>query len=377
LTDGGSYVQPHLQGLLLSEIFGPELTIILAVVNGLLINTAAQFMVGGFVFLAFSGFDVLLAIWRIWLVRKAAAASRLGKPTPTDMYLVAVICWWALQGAMAYTAMCTGKPVLQLLFGFTVLASMVPLCTVYYATPRYTMLLLCLCDLPATAGEMTIGNRWIVVALVQAPAFILACNTAIRRLHRMAVTLLEAEYLSEQRAERDSLTGLMNRAGLADILLGLEVRGTRFVLFYLDLDGFKAVNDTLGHPAGDALLQAVASRLQAMMRDSDTVARLGGDEFVVVTPNLGPAESTAFANRVIQRISDQEYALGAEGVARIGVSVGYACWPEDGPTLDLLRKHADSALYTAKKAGKGVHRRFAGPGIDLKEDLRVSPARLP
>jgi len=273
LTDGGSNVQPHIQGRLLSEIFSPRINtinIIVAVVNGLLINIAAQFMVGGFVFLAFIGIDVLVAVCRILLVRKAAAALRMGKPTPTDMYLVAVICWWVLQGAMTYMAMCTDKPVLQLLFGFTVVAALVPLCTMCYPTPRYAMMLLYLCDLPTTAGEMTIGNHWILVALIQTPGFILACNTALWRLHRMAVTLLEAEYVSEQRAKRDALTGLLNRAGLADVLLGLEARGTLFVLFYLDLDGFKAVNDSLGRPAGDVLLQAVAARLQATMRDSDT-----------------------------------------------------------------------------------------------------------
>jgi diguanylate cyclase (GGDEF)-like protein len=222
------------------------------------------------------------------------------------------------------------------------------------------MLLVCVCEFPLVVGELMTGNRWMLVTLLQTPGLIVGCISVIRRLHRMALALLVAEHFSQQRAERDPLTGLLNRAGLEDVLLGLEAAGTRFVLFYLDLDGFKAVNDTLGHPVGDALLKAVALQLLSSIRTFDSVARLGGDEFVIVVPNMLPAAGSDMAASVIRRITDQEYLIGPECVAHIGISVGYACWPDDGPTLDLLRNHADAALYEAKRAGKGLQRRFAG-----------------
>jgi len=370
-------VQPHIRDQLLSEIFASQGAVMMGILNGLIFNTMAECLAGGFVFLGFIALEIGLAICRIFVVRTGGAASAMGKPTPTDMYLLTAICWCALQGAMAFAAMCTGNAVLEVLSASATIGLIGPICARNYPAPRYAMLLVCLCELPLLAGELMTGERWMVVGLLMTPGLMLGCVSVIQRLHRMSVALLEAEYASQQRADRDMLTGLLNRAGLANVLLGLEAARTRFVMFYLDLDGFKSVNDTLGHPAGDVLLQAVAVRLQAMMGESDTVARLGGDEFVVVTPSLGPAESAAFAGGIIRRITDQDYSLGAKGDARVGLSIGYACWPEDGPTLELLQNHADFALYESKKAGKGVHRRFAGPGIDLTEDLRVSPARLP
>jgi diguanylate cyclase (GGDEF)-like protein len=371
LTAGGANVPPHIRLLLLSEIFTSQSAVILGVLNGLFVNTVAQYLTGGFLFAGFIIIDVGLAICRVWVVRRGAAASRRGKPTPTDMYLITAICWCSLQGAIGFAAIRTGKTVLMMLGLYTAVGVIGPISARNYPAPRYALLLVCLCDFPPITALLMTGNRWMIVMIPPTLLLIPGCLSVIRRLHAMAVALLEADYVSQQRAARDTLTGLLNRAGFTDALLGLEAAATPFVIFYLDLDGFKAVNDTLGHPAGDALLQAVGARLQATMRDSDTLARLGGDEFVIVTPNLGPAESANFASRIIRRISDEEYALGAEGVARLGVSVGYACWPEDGPTLDLLRKHADLALYGAKKAGKGVHRRFLARDIaGTKADLR-------
>ncbi len=363
LTAGGRDVPPHIRGQLMSEIFASQNAVIMGVLNALLFNAVAQYLAGGVVFIVFIALDIGLAGFRLLVVRRGAAAARLGRPTPTDTYLVTAICWVALQGAMVFEAMRSRDNVLEVLAACTATGLIGPICARNYPAPRYALLLVCLCDLPFVAGALLTGNPWMAVVALEMPLLILSSLSVVRRLHSMAVALLEAEFLSDQRAARDPLTGLLNRGGLADVLVGLEAKGTRFVLFYLDLDGFKAVNDTLGHPAGDALLQAVALRLQASMRQADTVARLGGDEFVIVAPNLRPGASDALAASVIRRITDQDYPVGPGGLARIGVSVGYARWPEDGPALEVLRTHADLALYEAKNAGKGVHRRYVGAGV--------------
>jgi hypothetical protein len=113
LTAGGANVPPHIRDLLLSEIFTSQSAVIMGILNGLIFNAVAQYLTGGFVFVCFFILEVGLAISRLWVVRKIAAASVTGKSTPTDMYLLTAIFWCALQGAMAFAAMRTGNIVLQ------------------------------------------------------------------------------------------------------------------------------------------------------------------------------------------------------------------------------------------------------------------------
>jgi diguanylate cyclase (GGDEF)-like protein/hemerythrin-like metal-binding protein len=157
-------------------------------------------------------------------------------------------------------------------------------------------------------------------------------------------------------AYSDPLTSLGNRAMFSDRLRAamLTTRHTArsFAVLVLDLDGFKMVNDRHGHAVGDLVLQRIAARLLASMRDTDTVARLGGDEFAVLLPTLrirGDAMTTA--ERVV-RLARQPVALEDFQVS-IGASVGIAICPEHGGTVDLLIAAADRALYVAKRRGRG------------------------
>jgi diguanylate cyclase (GGDEF)-like protein len=134
-------------------------------------------------------------------------------------------------------------------------------------------------------------------------------------------------------------------------------RGQGLALHCLDLDQFKAVNDTLGHPVGDALLQAVAARLLERTRASDTVARLGGDEFAVVqTPIERAADAANFAERLIAMLDEPFVVAGHQII--IGTSIGIAVAPQDAEDADQLLKCADLALYRAKAEGRAVYRLF-------------------
>jgi len=169
--------------------------------------------------------------------------------------------------------------------------------------------------------------------------------------------------LTEERIRRiahhDSLTGLPNRLLFNDRLdqsISLAKRDSRrFALLYLDLDRFKAVNDTLGHTAGDALLQAAAARIRAEVRESDTVARIGGDEFAVILPDLaGREEAQTVARKIIAALAPP-FLLGGQGQhAAIGASIGIALYPADGQDADTLVNAADAAMYAAKQAGSGL-----------------------
>lgn len=159
-------------------------------------------------------------------------------------------------------------------------------------------------------------------------------------------------------ALHDELTGLPNRHLLSEQLVQIMARAEReehtLALFFLDLDGFKAVNDQLGHGAGDDVLRHVAKTLQSLLRKSDTVARLGGDEFVLLIDNpLNQGEVEHLAERLIQTLNQPMRILEQE--VCIGASIGIAMLAHHRDSAEQLMRHADSAMYAAKMAGKNKY----------------------
>ena len=194
----------------------------------------------------------------------------------------------------------------------------------------------------------------------------------------------QSEVKIEYMAHHDSLTDLANRVLLNERLeqaLGHRIHREEIVaVHHLDLDHFKAVNDTFGHLAGDKLLKIVAGRLRGLVRDTDTIARMGGDEFVIVQgPIRDPAEATSLAQRIIALISEPYDIDGHQAI--IGASIGIAVGPSDGLRPDKLLRNADLALYRAKGDGRGQFR-FFEPAMDqqmqarriLEQDLRKALA---
>lgn len=194
------------------------------------------------------------------------------------------------------------------------------------------------------------------------PAYALE-HDALAEATKLAAIAIEQQQLTEQlawQAHHDTLTGLPNRALLMDRLQqsiarnGREGRGVAVIL--LDLDDFKVVNDSLGHGAGDNLLQEMGERLARCTRSGDTVARLGGDEFVLVLPNANAEVATRVADKVLDvlrapvRIYDQEVAITP--------SLGVTLFPDDGDTPEALLQAADTAMYAAKHAGRDCYRFF-------------------
>lgn len=168
-----------------------------------------------------------------------------------------------------------------------------------------------------------------------------------------------AEEKLTQLALYDQLTGLPNRTMFYERLASLmpQARRTKseMALLFIDLDGFKVVNDTLGHGAGDQLLQEVGKRLRASIRESDTAARMGGDEFTVILNNLQNSEQTiSIAEKIISTINQPMQLNGSN--CKVGASIGIAIYPNHaGNAQDLIRA-ADSAMYHAKASGKNTYR---------------------
>jgi diguanylate cyclase (GGDEF)-like protein len=176
---------------------------------------------------------------------------------------------------------------------------------------------------------------------------------AVRTLAASIAHLDEAQRAEEHNAMHDALTGLPNRRYLSEwlttALAGADRAGRELLLLYFDLDGFKAVNDRLGHEAGDRVLQVTASRLRAILRTSDFVARLGGDEFVAALPDIGePPALTGLVERIEQCLGEAALPELADGA--VTASIGRAIFPRDGNSVAMLLAAADRAMYTIKEA---------------------------
>ena len=187
-------------------------------------------------------------------------------------------------------------------------------------------------------------------------------NGAVMVLHDVTETMALAERMARL-AQYDALTDLPNRVLLQDRArqaLALARReGKSLAVMYIDLDGFKQVNDRLGHDLGDELLVQFARRMQAAVRQSDTVCRQGGDEFVVLLPGLdGPQQSTAVARKVLA-VCQAPFDLQGHEV-RVGLSAGLALFPQHGSAFEELARHADTAMYAAKRSGRMQVRCYAG-----------------
>lgn len=160
-------------------------------------------------------------------------------------------------------------------------------------------------------------------------------------------------------AERDSLTGLYNRhrfqEALSQMLAEAQRRELRGALLFFDLDGFKYINDTHGHRAGDAVLVRVASTVSTLVRRHEIFSRLGGDEFAVLAPNASEEDASRLAERIVQAISEIPFHYGGHPL-QLTASLGLALYPQHGDDAEELISHADVAMYQAKDAGKNAWR---------------------
>jgi len=199
------------------------------------------------------------------------------------------------------------------------------------------------------------GQYFIVEALLVALVTALSLET-VRHLYRSSVEQLTARHDLAYLVRKDVLTGLPNRLLLRerfDSSIKTSIAShSSMALHFLDLDGFKSVNDKYGHPVGDRLLCEVGLRLAGAVRSKDTVARLGGDEFVVIQEGINhDDEAKMLARRVIKQLS-QPYLIDGHSL-EISASIGIAIAPHDGTDFDELANRADAALYWSKREGKG------------------------
>ncbi|MEP9348818.1 EAL domain-containing protein [Xanthobacter sp. KR7-225] len=230
-----------------------------------------------------------------------------------------------------------------------------------------------------TADGGIVGIRTDVTELKAALAELAEANTratrAVAEAQRQNIALMERESRIRFLAHHDDLTGLPNRIlfreRVADALQSAIDQGTQMALLYLDLDRFKDVNDTLGHPVGDALLRAASERLVTCVSTPELVARLSGDEFAVISlAPRQPEAAVALSARIIELLA-RPYLVRGHSIS-ISVSVGISVAPAAGTDADTLLQHADLALYQAKASGRGTLCVFAPEmGVHLRARLEM------
>jgi len=219
-------------------------------------------------------------------------------------------------------------------------------------------------------GTSGMDSRWLGLVVATLALGLLAITTIllvydshlesnVRRYNKM---LEHANAQLQHAATHDALTGLPNRVLLADrmgqAIAGAARHEVRFAVLVVDLDRFKAINDSLGHIAGDELLQEVSRRLSSLLRKEDTLARLGGDEFVLLVQDVSsPQDAEVVARKVLSQVSMPVHLAGLD--VHISPSVGICLCPDDGVDSETLLQHADAAMYHAKKKGRNTFQFFA------------------
>ena len=224
---------------------------------------------------------------------------------------------------------------------------------------------------PASAVALATPDSTYIAAGALLLLFLFGCIQSMMRNYHIATTEITTRRTFATLARADALTGLENRLSLReafDDALAHPAHNSILAVHCLDLDRFKVVNDTYGHPVGDALLQAVSDRLRRLLRNGDVVARVGGDEFVLLQVSAQhEGEADLLARRIARAVSEPYAVLGHQ--LSIGTSVGYALRPKHGRDLDELIARADEALIRVKREGGGIA--LYKEGYALQETRRL------
>ncbi len=355
LVEPGPDVPENIRQALIASLFGTLPIFFGGVINTILVSAAVVIRQPKPLFIAWLCFEIALCISRFIVLVSAQRAAAAGRRTPTDISILLAVCWGFSVGLGTFLGLTCGDGVIATLTCLSAAAMVGGICFRNFGAPRMAAAMIVLSLGPLCLGTLFAGEPILLVVFLQIPFYLYSMSAAAFRLNRMMVTTMRAEQENAHRARHDALTGLSNRTGLTTAMsdrLNAKADGpARLALFYLDLDGFKTVNDTYGHAAGDRVLQMVADRLNGLVRGGDVTARLGGDEFVVLIEAIDPEAAMRFGERLISHIAGC-YDLGQRAEASVGVSVGIACAPDHGTDVATLLAAADAALYVAKSLGK-------------------------
>jgi diguanylate cyclase (GGDEF)-like protein len=301
--------------------------------------------------------SIILIAWR---AIHPALERRKGHAPPLVSIMISSGLAMASFGFGCAQSIATGDIALTTMAMSGTMGVLAGLATRWAALPRAAILTMLLSVLPPMVVLCTQGGAHILAAISMGFVMLsIAAFTVHNQEYLLAA--ITAEELHRRMAQTDHLTGLANRAELMHQMAaacatlpegGSPVRGRSFAVLYIDLDGFKAINDSHGHAAGDEVLQRVADCLRQVTGPDELVARIGGDEFVVMLWDGDALTARTVADEIIAAIS-REHLIGDGRALRVGCSVGVCIAPEQGRDPEVLLARADAALYEIKHQGKG------------------------
>ncbi|ABQ35151.1 diguanylate cyclase [Bradyrhizobium sp. BTAi1] len=359
LADPGYPVSPDDRLALIGELYGCWSVFAGGAINTVAVAAALALRTPTALFISWLALELVICLSRLIVMMIAYRRSRYKLTTPTDVHILLSVAWSASVGFGVGISLASGDWVAASLACISSAAMVGGICFRNFSAPRLVGTMI-LCSIgPVLPGVAISHEPLLFVMYLQMPVYFVAMTGAAFRLNKMLVAVMRAKTESDERALRDPLTGLSNRAGLIEALqrklAGKADADQRFAVLYLDLDGFKPVNDTFGHAAGDELLKIVGRTLRQVVSPADLIARIGGDEFVVLVSDPSIDHALALGERIIEMITAPVVLPGGARV-HIGMSIGIAAAPEHGSDAEALLFAADAALYDAKSSGKSCWR---------------------
>ena len=367
LIEPGADVAPPVRIALVDSLYGSIPIFIGGVVNTVAVSSVVAFAIPSPLFIAWAITEILLSIVRLPVLIACRRAAQAGTRGPTDLYICLAVGWALSVGFGAFISIWSGNWVVAALACLSNAAMVGGICFRNFAAPRLVCVMIFTSFGPIAVAGVTSGEPLLLLTGLQIPLYLYAMTVAAYRMNAMMVRTMHAELVNAHRASHDPLTDLLNRTGLAEAYAQLPA-DSRLACFYLDLDGFKRVNDTLGHQAGDRLLTMVAERLRQAAPAGAILARTGGDEFIVIAPSGERHEAARTGDMLAASVASQPYIVDGQGVF-VGASVGAAL--RAGDDLAELVALADDALYRAK-ANEGSACVVAGAD---DEQERAEPLR--
>lgn len=350
LADPGPDVPEDIRRALIASLFGTLPIFAGGVFNSLLVAAIVAYRQPHGLFLVWLALEAVVCFVRLIVLLRSFRNAREGRATPTDLYLALGLCWSATVGYGAFISLLSGDWVSATLATMSAAAMVGGICFRNFGAPRLSATMTALSLGPTCLAAPFSGEPALFVTLLQIPFYLVSMRMAAYKLNALLVATMRAERESGHQARHDPLTGLSNRIGLMRAL-GRGASAAPLALLYIDLDGFKGVNDAHGHAAGDRLLAAAADRLRRLLRSGDVAARIGGDEFVVVARDVDRDHAPAFGDRLIRELS-LPFDLAPGVSVSVGVSVGVALAPDHGDDFARMLEIADAALINAKAQGK-------------------------
>lgn len=378
LVECAGEVPAEIRPSLVQGLYGSLPIFIGGVFNTILVSSIVATRLPKPAFLFWALLEVGLAALRLPLLIKGTRATKSGGRAHIDLYILAAVCWAASVGYGCFITVLSGDWLAATLVVLSAAAMAGGVAFRNFAAPRLVTIMIFLSLGPCAMAGVISGELIMLATALQIPMYIYAMTHAAYRLNAMLVQTMRSERENGRRARHDALTGLLNRAGLEELVACRAGTPTGTTLFYIDLDGFKAINDRLGHAAGDQLLVEVSKLMRQVTPAMDVIARMGGDEFIILAEEMDAATAGRTGQRLIDTLSRTSFVLNETAVT-VGASVGIAI--EMGAQSDFpnLLLEADKALYDAKLKGRScaVLAPVKSPRLYLASDqgLQVQSSR--